>query len=282
MTHTASFSLADRALAERLEGTEGRSNAAYVEARAALFPALGAEWRRVAGSYAMFDGVASPITQTFGLGVLGEVTEAGLAELEAFFHDRGADVYHEVSPLADAALLALLSTRAYRPVEHTSVLHRPTAAIGAGADALRAPAAGVAARPLAPGEEALWIETAAGGWGAESPELGAFMREFGLIGTHTRGNVCFLAEHAGEPIAAGAVAMHDGVALLAGASTLPAWRRRGAQAALLAARLAHAAAHGCDLAMMGALPGSTSQQNAERQGFRIAYTRTKWVLPRPA
>jgi hypothetical protein len=28
--------------------------------------------------------------------------------------------------------------------------------------------------------------------------------------------------------------------------------------------------------MMGALPGSNSQRNAERNGFQIAYTRTKW------
>jgi hypothetical protein len=27
---------------------------------------------------------------------------------------------------------------------------------------------------------------------------------------------------------------------------------------------------------MGALPGSGSQRNAERNGFRIAYTRIKW------
>ena len=30
--------------------------------------------------------------------------------------------------------------------------------------------------------------------------------------------------------------------------------------------------------MMVAAPGSASQRNAERQGFRIAYTRTKWML----
>jgi hypothetical protein len=29
---------------------------------------------------------------------------------------------------------------------------------------------------------------------------------------------------------------------------------------------------------MGADPGSGSQRNAERQGFRIGYTRTKWKL----
>jgi len=35
---------------------------------------------------------------------------------------------------------------------------------------------------------------------------------------------------------------------------------------------------GCDLAMMVAEVGSRSQRNAERRGFRIAYTRTKWRL----
>jgi GNAT superfamily N-acetyltransferase len=68
------------------------------------------------------------------------------------------------------------------------------------------------------------------------------------------------------------------VALLAGASTIPAARRQGAQLALLEARLRHAADEGCDLAMIGAQPGSASQRNAERHGFRIAYTRIKWSL----
>ena len=40
----------------------------------------------------------------------------------------------------------------------------------------------------------------------------------------------------------------------------------------------HAAAHGCDLAMMVAETGSNSQRNAERKGFRVAYTRLKWKL----
>jgi GNAT superfamily N-acetyltransferase len=75
--------------------------------------------------------------------------------------------------------------------------------------------------------------------------------------------------------------MHDGVAILAGASTVPEFRCRGLQAALLHARLEHAARAGCDLAMMAALPGSGSQRNAERRGFRIAYTRTKWALLHP-
>ncbi len=86
----------------------------------------------------------------------------------------------------------------------------------------------------------------------------------------------FLAELDGTPIAAGGLTIHGGVALLAGASTVPEGRRQGAQNALLAARLRFAEEKGCDVAMMCALPGSASQRNAERQGFRIAYTRIKW------
>ena len=70
------------------------------------------------------------------------------------------------------------------------------------------------------------------------------------------------------------------VALLAGACTVPEARNRGAQSALLDARMAHAANAGCELAMMAALPGSSSQRNAERNGFRMAYTRMKWELLR--
>jgi hypothetical protein len=39
-----------------------------------------------------------------------------------------------------------------------------------------------------------------------------------------------------------------------------------------------AVSRGCDLAMVCIEPGSASQRNAERQGFRIAYTRIKWQL----
>jgi hypothetical protein len=72
--------------------------------------------------------------------------------------------------------------------------------------------------------------------------------------------------------------MHNGVALLAGACTIPEARRQGAQLALLHARLTFAASLGVDLAMVVTAPGSASHRNAERQGFRPVYTRAKWQL----
>lgn len=264
--------LTDLALARRLERAEASANAAFVTARDAHDPARGAGWLDVAGTWAMFDGVGSPLTQSFGLGLFAPVTEPDLAALEGFFEARGADVHHEVAPLADGAHLSLLPARGYRPIELTTVLHRATSGVPApGAGAPRV-------RRIAGGESTAWADLSARGWGA-TPELADFMRDFGAVTARARGTSCFLAEIGGVPVATGALALHGGVALLAGASTLPDWRGRGAQAALLAARLAFAAEQGCDLAMMGAAPGSTSQTNAERAGFRIAYTRTKWWRP---
>jgi GNAT superfamily N-acetyltransferase len=92
--------------------------------------------------------------------------------------------------------------------------------------------------------------------------------------------VNFLAELDGQPGAAGALSLYEGVALFAGAATIPEMRRRGLQAALLEARMRYAFEHGYELAMMVTEAGSQSQRNAERKGFRIAYTRTKWQLYR--
>src|SRR5581483_1109113 len=117
------------------------------------------------------------------------------------------------------------------------------------------------------------------GWEAAG-ELGDFIRGLAAVNAAREEQTSFLAEMNGEPVAAGSLFLHEGVALLAGASTVPEARRQGAQLALLEARLRFAAARGCDLGMMGAAPGSGSQRNAERHGFRIAYTRIKWQLVR--
>ena len=96
---------------------------------------------------------------------------------------------------------------------------------------------------------------------------------------HSSHGSCYFGTIDGQVAAGAALTIHDGVALLGGASTLPAFRNRGLQSALLQARLAHAAAAGCDLAMTVTLPGSGSQHNCEKLGFRVAYTRAKFILP---
>lgn len=268
------YPLINLSLARRLERAEASANAAFVTARARLQPASGATWTDVAGTYAMFDGVGSPLTQTFGLGLFAEAGEAEFQALETFFQQRGAEVYHEISPLSAPALLPHLNGRGYQPIEFTSVMFRPVA----GALSSGPAGEGLQGRRVEADEADLWARVAAEGWSTESPELMDFMLEMGKISARAEGASAFLVELDGRPVGAGGLNVRDGVALLAGASTIAAARRRGAQRALLEARLRFAADQGCDLVMIGAQPGSASQRNAERQGFRVAYTRTKWQL----
>lgn len=264
---------ADLSLARRLERAEGAGCARFVEARAAVEPGSGAEWIEAGGAYAMFDTPNSPITQTFGLGVFEPATPEILDRIETFFRDRGAPVMHEVSPLAGAETVALLAARGYRPIELSSVLYRP---IGPDDDFPSA-GPGITAGLTGGGEWAAWSDAGAAGW-SDQGDVGSQVLDFLGIWARRADALCFVASIGGTIAGTGSLGLHDGVALLAGASTVPAYRRRGVQLALLGARLRYAVAQGADLAMMAALPGSGSQRNAERHGFRIAYTRTKWQL----
>ncbi len=131
-------------------------------------------------------------------------------------------------------------------------------------------------RPIAPDEIPLWSETTTRGWSAEHPELRDFLLGIGPIMAAGEATVCFLATIDGQPGAAGVLRVYGKTALFGGAATVPEMRRRGLQGALLGARMRWAQQRGCDVAMMVAATGSDSQRNAERIGFRIAYTRTKW------
>jgi GNAT superfamily N-acetyltransferase len=260
----------DLALSRRLERAEGTAAAQFVKARARMQPDIGSEWIEVAGTYVMYDGPRSPVTQTFGLGLFERASASDLDTIEKFYREKGAPVYHEVSPLADKALMNLLPDRGYRPVEFTSVMYQAIPDI-------HPTTSDVKVRVIGPDEHRLWVEVALEGWRelVDFPEL---MIELMIVCTARDDSPSFLAELEGRPVAAGALCLHSGVALLAGACTIPEARRRGAQRALLEARLRYARDAGCDIAMMGAEPGSGSQRNAERQGFRIAYTRIKWGL----
>lgn len=265
------YPFADIDLARRLERTEARGNANFVEARAEAFPDVGATWIEVAGAYALFDGVGSPVTQTFGLGVFQPVTATELDQIEEFFQSRGAEIFHDVCPLADQSVFTLLGERHYKPVEFSNVLYQPISTD------LRLQASRnekVKVRVVEKDEVDLWAQTAFEGW-SEFTEVADFLRDLGEVKKRSKGP-CFLAELDGKPIATGALTIAGDVALLAGASTIPTARRQGAQLALLEERLRYAATRGCTVAMMAAQPGSGSQRNAERHGFRIAYTRTKW------
>ncbi len=257
----------NRNLAKRLEDIESWCGAEFARARMRSRPDADTSAVPVAGGYAFFFGAGSPLTEAKGLGMAGPVTEEDLDAMEGVFSDRGIPAKIMVCPLADPSLLDGLSSRDYRPVGFEDVLYRSL-------DLMEDvdPPDGFEVDWAGPDEAELCGRTLARGFVAPE-EPGPEVLEITTMSGEVEGFRSLLARVNGEPAGAASILIRDGLAMLAGASTLPAYRKRGIQTALAHMRLAHATTLGCDLALMGAAPGSTSHHNAERLGFRVAYSK---------
>jgi GNAT superfamily N-acetyltransferase len=262
----------DLELARRVEMAEAMAMRSCAEAGLRTRPDMAIAIIEVAGGIAAYAGKDSPITQAIGVGLDGPVAEADLDRLEEFFHTRGAAAALEICPLADLSLYQMLAKRGYQLAEVSNVLVRDLKS--ATGEEFAGKSAEVVTRPAGAGEADLWTLTVAQGFAEHVPvtrEITDIMSGF----YHRENASSYLAFINGEVAGGGAVATHKGVGGLFGASTLPAFRRRGVQTALLAARLAWAREQACDVAVSITQPGSISQRNIERFGFRVAYTRTK-------
>ena len=110
-------------------------------------------------------------------------------------------------------------------------------------------------------------------------EILSVMKMFAIV----KNTQCFLARIDGRVVGGATLAVRGRIAGLFGASTLPEFRNRGVQTALLHTRLRSAAEAHCELAVSLAQPGSRSQRNITRLGFQTLYTRVKFerAVPRP-
>jgi GNAT superfamily N-acetyltransferase len=202
-----------------------------------------------------------------------------LDEVERAFAARGAPVQVELAHLADPALGGALTERGYRLTSFENVLG---CVLGEAAE--RPMPHGVDVRRSPDEEFAAWMDVVADGFAHPDdqgvPSHEDFPRD--VIERAERdlaaaGVVRYIARL--DCVVAGGASLRiaGGVAQLAGAATAPAHRRRGVQTALLAARLADAASAGCDIAVVTTQPGSRSQQNVQRRGFDLLYTRAVLV-----
>lgn len=255
--------LAGVALARRIEAGE----AAIARGCAQNQP--GSAILECAGGIALFHGADSPLTQAVGFGLNGLVRETELDAIEAFFRGRGAPVTIDLCPLADAGLLESLGKRGYRATEFNNVLVRELA----GAEITLTPRV----RRATAEEGDLWAHTVGHGF-FELAELTTEEMDVGRAIFRMPGALCFLTSpETAETTGGGAMAVCGGLATLFADSTIPRFRSRGLQRELIAARLSEAAALSCDLAAACTAPGSQSQRNYERMGFRVAYTKVTLI-----
>ncbi len=230
----------------------------------------------IAGGFAAFTEPDSPLNKVTGLGFAGAFDEAAWVAIEAAHAERQAPVQVELATLAEPGIARLLTQRGFELVSVENVLGRSLPIEGSDQtfpDLRITQATAV--------EHELWLELLITGFAAPDVQgvpttesydrsvLERVMRDF----AEANGVVRYLAYRQGEPAGAATMRMHDGVAQLCGAATLPAHRRCGVQSALLAHRLAEAGRHGCTIATVTTQPGSKSQANVQRQGFDLLYAR---------
>ncbi len=92
----------------------------------------------------------------------------------------------------------------------------------------------------------------------------------------------FVAFNAEEPISAGLLFVSERMGYLGWAGTRVDARRRGGQAALITARLAHAKEVGCDVCICETnSDNEASLRNLRRAGFEIVYETTIFASPEP-
>lgn len=230
----------------------------------------------IAGGFAAFTEPDSPLNKVSGLGFAGAFDEAAWGAIEAAHAARQAPLLVELATLAEPGIARLLTQRGFELVGVENVLGRELPVQGS----VRA-FPDLRVTEAAPAELDLWMDVIVNGFaspdvqGIPAPEsfdralLERIIRDM----AEARGVVRYLAYRDGQPAGAGTMRMHDGVAQLCGAATLPAHRGRGVQSALLAHRLAEAGSHGCTIATVTTQPGSKSQQNVQRQGFHLLYAR---------
>jgi hypothetical protein len=258
---TQLFSSTDMALARRVEAGHAHS---------ATASSSGVSVEAIAGGWAIFHQVDSPVTQAIGIGLSGGMDPADLDRLEASYHDRGSAAVIDLCTLADSSLLPMFQERGYVIREISNALVRR---VDGTEEFEMGPGVGV--EPVAGSEYPSWARLVVQGFAGETdvpeeqmammaspdPRIEAF---FGLWES-TRG-------------AGAAMDVHAGLATFFGDATLVPARGHGLQLALIRQRLRRSAELGCDLATASVVPGSSSHRNYERAGFQLVYGRVMVAL----
>jgi ribosomal protein S18 acetylase RimI-like enzyme len=226
------------------------------------------------GGCAVYGGPGSPVNKVLGLGLGVDVTDEDLDAIEAFYGERGCPVQIELCPLTTVDLPARLTRRGYVLQAFENELARLTPATD-----VSAPFA-TNVNVEAGADEGPWLRVVSEGFAVSdwdmpgrppsrdtAAAIAEVMRQF----LHPE-VVRYVAWVDGQPAAAGLSLVNDRVLGIFGTATLPQFRRRGLQGAIVA-RAMNDARERADLVMATTEPGSISQRTFERLGFQVIYTR---------
>ncbi|HWW99411.1 GNAT family N-acetyltransferase [Collimonas sp.] len=242
-----------------------------------------------ARAVAVCGGVAALTEPAFGR-KLNHVTGAGmvasfkvseLAELESMYAAQGLETQIDLCPHAHGGTLALLAERGYAVNAFSNTYVCDLTAPGA--RSAIANGIGAIASSIEVSGDRDWVGASfaahsVAGFSVQAVNRPpALLEALAQIALHRDDTRLFAASIDGQIAGtAGMSLIETPAGLLAHlyiASTLPAWRGRGVQLALLHARLDAGRDAGCTLASVTARPANASARNTERAGFSLAYSK---------
>ncbi len=263
---------ADANMARRIElnGALGLVETAKTLKKLGLRPE--ARFLEVAGGYAIYIGSDLPINRVSAVGLNGPVSLDEWNKIESFYAELNLPVKLEICPYTDSSFVKMLGARGHQIGGFFNQHFRPIVL----ADVHPESVEGVKVLQVEKGsaEGQSWLKTVSRAFaGKEKGEPDEFNLTMATSNLYGENHYCFLALLDGVPAGGGAMAIRGELASFFSTATLPKYRGKGVQTALIQARLVAAQAAGCDLVTVMTAPGNNSQRNLERQGFRVAYTK---------
>ncbi len=259
----------DKAFARRLESCEEIPQVEYARAFRKSRPEIGAAEEEICGGHMIFAGLGSPIGRATGAGLDHPFTKEDLDRIEQFYRAHRAPSQVDLTPMHEPTMFEMFKQRGYAIAELNNVLYRK---LDAEEKFPPAPAGCEIRRSRLEEAEITGTIVESAFFPDGPPE--AFR---GLIKPlyQMEHALAFAASIDGKLVACGTglIIPEHRVFALCGAGTLAEYRRRGLQTALLRTRMAAATEQECEYAVVVTQGGTTSQRNAERLGFRVAYSK---------
>jgi GNAT superfamily N-acetyltransferase len=249
------------ALTYLLECAAARNLSDYVEALQVAVPELAAASAQCAGGVAAFAGPDSPLTTVKGAGT--ELSDDDIDQAEDFLRTNGAtNVMFELAPWVSTATIQRLANRGFDIAGAEDVVVRAAPFEAAATE-----------RSIVIMKPQPWANLMQEAFQFGGATLGAQPSTAASILPRAVNLGLFESDRG---IACAQLVPAAGIAIFGNDATLPDARGRGAQTALINERLLRATALGFPHAAAEVAPGSISERNYLRCGFRIAYSRTHY------
>lgn len=212
-----------------------------------------------------------------GLGMDGPVSEETLIAIENTFLSLGLNTEINLCPHADPSTLQLLTSRGYAVVDFINNYVK----ILSDEDLNDVKSDGIQISRIQAGEETQQFPNWSVAGYKDSGRSEFLLHTLGRIAVQREDTTLYIATIDGKVAGSGAMAILEtskgNVAYVYLDSTIPEFRGRGVQGALLRARLKDARVRGVGLAAVQARPRNGSSRNIERVGFGVGYTRV-WCV----